>query len=90
VKNFKIELKESENINNKEIKELEFREPTGADMEEFLGEMVSEGGKVNIGKSVTGLAARCVVSFSLSEDDIRAFSAKNYMEIAKGFMGFLV
>jgi hypothetical protein len=35
VKNFKIELKESENINNKEIKELEFREPTGADMEEF-------------------------------------------------------
>jgi len=89
MKKFTVELLEPEIVAGKEITSLEFREPKGADMEEFLGEMISDGSGINIGKSITGLASRCVVSHSLSEDDIRAFSAKNYMSISKGFMGFL-
>lgn len=87
--NFKIELKEPEVVDGKEIKELEFREPRGSDMEDFLGEIVTEDGKPKVGKGVTGLATRCIVSHSLSEDDIRAFSAKNYMQVATRFMGFI-
>ena len=89
MKNFKVELLEVEKVDGKEIKELEFREPVGADMEDFLGEMISEDGKPKVGKGVTGLATRCIVSHNLTEDDIRGFSAKNYMQIATRFMGFI-
>lgn len=87
--NFKVELTTPEKIDSKEISELEFREPKGSDMEDFLGEIVGIDGKPKVGKGVTGLAARCLVSHNLSEDDIRNFSAANYMAIASRFMGFM-
>jgi len=89
MKKFKVELLETEKVDGKEIKELEFREPVGADMEEFLGEIITEDGKPKVGKGVTGLAARCLVSHSLTEEDIRSFSAKNYIRIATRFVGFI-
>lgn len=89
IKKFEIELAEPEIVAGKEVEKIEFREPNGEDMEAFLGETASLDGSVNIGGAVTGLASRCAVSHMLSVDTLRAFSAKNYMKIAKEFMGFL-
>jgi len=77
-------------IGEEEVEVLEFREPTGADMEAFLGEMIPQGGgRPNIGKSVTAIAAATIVSHPLNEEDFRAMSAKNYMAVATEMMGFL-
>ena len=89
IKKFEIELAVPEIIDGKEVEKIEFREPNGEDMEAFLGETASLDGAVNIGGAVTGLASRCAVSHMLSVNTLRAFSAKNYMKIAKEFMGFI-
>jgi hypothetical protein len=91
ISEFEITLPSPIVIEGEEVKALKFREPTGADMEAFLGEIVPvDGGKPNIGKSVTAIAAHTVTSHPLTEDDFRAMSAKNYMAVAMEFMGFLV
>ena len=89
LKKFEVELAEPEIIKGKEVSKLEFREPKGEDMEDFLGETTGLDGSVNIGGAITGLVSRCAVSHMLSVDTLRAFSARNYMKIAKEFMGFI-
>lgn len=85
-----IELPEAMEIDGKEVQTLEFREPTGADMERFLGEMIpSGGGKPDMGKSITAIAAATILSHPLEEEDFRKMRAKNYMAIATELMGFL-
>ena len=79
---FKIELAEPEVINGKEITELEFREPLGADLEEIVG-------VEKLGKAITELAAKLVTNVPLTADDIRKFKGKNYMKISEKIMGFL-
>ncbi|MCF6207705.1 MAG: phage tail assembly protein [Sulfurovum sp.] len=88
--NFTVALPKPIEFDGKEVTELTFREPVGADMEAFLGEMVPQaGGKPDMGKSVTAIAAATVVSHPLTEDDFRAMHAKNYMAVAMEIMGFL-
>ena len=78
-------------IEGKKVDKLSFREPIGEDMEAFLGEMVPMGGGApNIGKSVTAIAAQTIVSHPMTEDDIRAMNARNYMAVAMELMGFLL
>jgi len=86
--NFKVEFDTPEIIDGKEVRELEFREPIGADMEALIG-VVAGGGVENTGKAITALASSCVVSHSLTEDDIRKLSAKGYMKIVGAFTPFL-
>lgn len=88
--NIKITLPQPIELEDKKVSELEFREPTGADMESFLGEIISmnEGGSM-LGRAVTGMAAATVISHPLSEDDFRAMSGKNYMAVAMEMVGFL-
>ena len=88
---FKITLPKIEKINEKEIKELEFREPLGADMEEFVGEMSVVGSnKAAIGKIITTLAEKLIVSEPLSADDFRKMKGKNYMAIVQELSNFLM
>ena len=84
----KIEFEESIKIDGKEIKELEFREPLGEDMESLIG-IIASGGVSNTGKAITALAARCVTSYPLEEDTLRALPAKTYMKIVEAFYPFL-
>ena len=79
---FKVELVEPEIVNGKEIKELEFREPVGADLEKIVG-------VEKLGKAITELAAKLVTNVPLTADDIRNFKGKNYMKISEAIMGFL-
>jgi hypothetical protein len=85
--NFKVKFDEPININGREVKELEFREPIGEDMESLIG-IIAEGVE-NTGEALTALASRCVVSHSLEEDDIRAMPAKAYLKIVSAFTPFL-
>lgn len=88
MENIKIKLIEPEKIGDEEIKELEFREPLGADLEEIMGEF-STGNKKAIGKALTQLASNLVTSHPLSADDFRKFKAKNYMAVMNEMMTFL-
>ena len=84
----KIKLIVPETIDDKEITELEFREPLGADLEEIMGSF-SGGDKKAIGKALTQLASNLVTSHPLTPDDFRKFKAKNYMAVVNEMMGFL-
>ena len=84
----KVKLITKEVIDNKEITELEFREPLGADLEEIIGEF-SSGDKKATGKALTELASKLVTSHPLTPDDFRKFKAKNYMVVVNKMMAFL-
>lgn len=84
----KIELVVPEIVDGKEIKELEFREPLGGDLEEVLGEF-SSGDKKVLGGALTKLASTLVVSHPISIEDFRGFKAKNYMAIMGEMSAFL-
>ena len=84
----KIKLVEPEKIDGKEVAELEFREPLGADLEEIMGEF-SGGDKKAIGRALTKLAANLITSHPITEDDFRRFRAKNYMAVMNEMMSFL-
>jgi len=79
---FKVELVEPEIVDGKEITELEFREPLGADLEDIVG-------VEKLGKAMTELAAKLVTNVPLTAEDIRTFKGKNYMKISERIMGFL-
>ncbi|ADV47017.1 phage tail assembly protein [Nitratifractor salsuginis] len=78
----KVSLPEPMTIDGKEVRELEFREPLGADIEGLIG-------TESLGKSVTKLASSLCTNIPLSEDEIRAMSAKNYLSVSEVMMGFL-
>jgi len=84
----KVKLVIAEKIDGKEIQELEFREPIGADLEEIMGEF-SGGDKKSIGKALTQMASNLVISHPISPDDFRIFKAKNYMAVMNEMMTFL-
>ena len=86
----KVVLPEKFEIDKKEIVELEFREPIGADMEDFVGELAASGGdKKVMGKIITQLAEKLIVSHPLNADDFRKMSGKNYMAIVQKLSDFL-
>lgn len=78
----KVALPEAVEIDGKQVETLEFRQPVGADIEELIG---SE----SLGRSVTKLASRLCINVPLTEEEIRAISAKNYLAISEAMMGFL-
>jgi len=69
-------------IDGKEVSELEFREPIGADIEAIIG-------SDSIGKSITTLAASLCTSVALNEEDVRALPADDYLAISGVLMDFL-
>ena len=87
----KIKLPKPIEIDGKKVEELEFREPLGADMEDFVGEIASAGGdKKAMGKVITELAEKLIVSHPLSADDFRQMPGKNYMAIVQELSSFLM
>jgi len=78
----KVALPTPANIDGKEVTELEFREPIGADIEKIIG---SE----SVGKSITSLAASLCTNVALSEDEVRALPADDYLAISGVLMDFL-
>lgn len=78
-------------IDGKEVKTLEFREPLGEDMEEFVGEIAAGGGDMkSLGKIITQLAEKLIVSHPLSAEDFRKMSGKNYIAIVQELSDFLL
>ncbi|GAB6045072.1 hypothetical protein JCM11957_06700 [Caminibacter profundus] len=87
----KVKLPKPIEIDGKKVDELEFREPLGADMEDFVGEIASAGGdKKAMGKVITELAEKLIVSHPLSADDFREMPGKNYMAIVQELSSFLM
>jgi hypothetical protein len=88
---FKVVLPKPVQIDGKEVKELEFREPVGADMEDFVGEIASNGGnKKEMGKVITELAGKLIVSHPLTAEDFREMPGKDYMAIVQEVSDFLM
>ncbi|HIP44432.1 MAG TPA: phage tail assembly protein [Sulfurospirillum arcachonense] len=86
----KVVLPKEIEIDGKKITELEFREPLGEDMEDFVGELAVAGGdKKAMGKVITELAEKLIISHPLSSDDFRKMSGKNYMTIVQKLSDFL-
>jgi len=90
VDTIKVVLPKEIEIDGKKITELEFREPLGEDMEDFVGELAVAGGdKKAMGKVITELAEKLIISHPLSSDDFRKMSGKNYMTIVQKLSDFL-
>jgi hypothetical protein len=88
---FKVVLPKTVTIDGKEIKGLEFREPLGADMEDFVGEIAANGGdKKAMGKVITELAEKLIVSHPLSAEDFRKMPSKSYMAVVQKISDFLM
>ena len=77
-----VKLPEPVAIDGKEITEIEMRQPTGGDVEGIVG-------VDNLGRAVTELVVRLTTNVPLTEDDVRALSAKNYLKLSEEVMGFL-
>lgn len=88
---FKVVLPKPIKIENEEVSELEFREPIGEDMEDFVGEIAANGGdKKAMGKVITGLAEKLVISHPLSAEDFRKMPGKDYMAVVQKISDFLM
>ena len=88
---FKVVLPKPIKIENKEVKELEFREPIGEDMEDFVGEIAANGGdKKAMGKVITELAEKLIISHPLSAEDFRKMPGKDYMAVVQRISDFLM
>lgn len=88
---FKVVLPKPIKIDDKEVKELEFREPIGEDMEDFVGEIAANGGdKKAMGKVITELAEKLIVSHPLSAEDFRKMPGKDYMAVVQKISDFLM
>ena len=58
----KVKLPKPIEIDGEKVTELEFREPLGEDMEDFVGEIAAAGGdKKAMGKVLTELAEKLIV-----------------------------
>ena len=88
---FKVVLPKPIEIDGKEVSELEFREPIGEDMEDFVGEIAANGGdKKAMGKVITELAEKLVISHPLSAEDFRKMPGKDYMAVVQKISDFLM
>jgi len=88
---FKVVLPKPIKVENKEVKELEFREPIGEDMEDFVGEIAANGGdKKAMGKVITELAEKLIISHPLSAEDFRKMPGKDYMAVVQRISDFLM
>jgi hypothetical protein len=87
----KVKLPKPIEFDGKKIEVLEFREPIGEDMEEFVGELAGvNGDKKALGKIITELAERLIISHPLSAEDFRKMPGKNYMAIVQEISAFLM
>jgi hypothetical protein len=90
MENIKVKLPKPIKVDGKEVTELEFREPLGEDMEDFVGEIAAAGGdKKAMGKVLTELAEKLIVSHPFSADDFRKMPGKDYMAVVNALSDFL-